>query len=175
MSWTNFKNKKIFIMGENQIKAIGLRFKSSTLLLSKVHCSTHLFKNGSNLAFPPTVTGLTWPCHVARHVTQFCHVACHVTQWAYSLSIIGWRGGWRGRPHGKTGWRGMVKSNLTVKPVKVDGNARFEPFLKRCVLHLSHRILVYVGWTVGNRRVLNLTLNPINHRLWSYFLVICNN
>ena len=31
----------------------------------------------------------------------------------------------------------MVKSNLMVKPVKVDGNARFEPFLKRYVLYLS--------------------------------------
>ena len=106
----------------------------------------------------------TYVTIIHDHITQSCNVACHVTQWTHSLSIIWWHGGWRGRPRGKTSWRGrwndMVKSNLAVKPVKVDGNARFEPFLKRCVLHLSHWVLVYVGWTFGNSRVLDLTLNP---------------
>ena len=54
-------------------------------------------------------------------------VAGHVANW------VTWR----------VTWHGQVK--LDVKPVKVDGNARSEPFLKTCVLHLSHRILVYIG------------------------------
>ena len=64
----------------------------------------------------------------------------------------------------QTTWQNWATWRMTwhdqVKPVKVDENAKFEPFLKRRVLHLSHQILVYVGWTFDNSRVLDLTLNP---------------
>ena len=36
-------------------------------------------------------------------------------------------------------------TRLNIKSrTKIDGNAKFESFLNRCVLHLRHQILVYV-------------------------------
>ena len=51
--------------------------------------------------------------------------------------------------------------------VKIDGDARFEPVSNRWVLHLNHQILVYVGWTFDNSRVLDLTLNPFKNDIFS--------
>ena len=38
-----------------------------------------------------------------------------------------------------------LRSNLKVKLVRIVGNARFDPFYNKCVLHLRSKILVYVG------------------------------
>ena len=70
--------------------------------------------------------------------------------WIRWLGLIRW--------HGM--WNDLIKSNLTVNPVKIDGNAMYGPNCTWTVLVLRPQIHFYVGCTLANSSVLDLTLYP---------------